>query len=180
MSCRPGPAVGVLVVQAVVAILLLPFAVVAAQAQTADSTAATTIARSIMSVASDAPSAARDDASAQPSSPGTTPLKRRVGTPVEPARPSLLVPLYVTFGALQGLDAHSTMRAIAHGAHEANPFVAPFGHNPAALVAMKAATTAGTIVLAERLRRKHPLKAVVMMTAVNVAYAAIVAANYRQ
>ena len=35
-------------------------------------------------------------------------------------------------------------------------------------------------VLAERLRRKHPVKAMVMMTAVNVAYAAIVAANYRR
>ena len=183
MSCRPGPAVGALVVQALVAILLLPLAVVCAQAQGGCSASTTSIAitRATAALAREPSSAGHDTAAEERSSRlGSTPLTYRVVTPIEPARPSLLVPLYVTFGTLQALDAHSTMRALENGAREANPMVAPFGENPAALVAMKAATTAGTIVLAERLRRKHPVKAMVMMTAVNVAYAAIVAANYRR
>jgi hypothetical protein len=112
--------------------------------------------------------------------PSVTEMAARAVTPESPKRPSLLVPLYVSFGTLQALDAHSTLRAIQTGAREQNPIVEPFGRNPAALLALKGATTAGTIVLAEKLRRHHPVKAMVMMAAVNVAYAAIVAANYRR
>lgn len=58
--------------------------------------------------------------------------------------------------------------------------LAPFGDKPGALFAMKAATTVATIAIAERLRRRHPVKAVILMAAVNVGYCAIVAANYRR
>ena len=109
-----------------------------------------------------------------------TSTNRRVLTPIEPERPPLLVPLYVSFGVLQAMDAHSTFVALGSGAREQNPIVSPFARNPAALVTMKAATTLGTIVLAEALRRRHPVKAMVMMAVVNVAYGAIVAANYRK
>jgi len=112
--------------------------------------------------------------------PLTTTAARSLTPAAEPRRPSLLVPLYITFGALQAMDAHSTMQALGHGAREQNPIVEPFGRNGAALFAIKSATTVGTIVLAEKLRQRHPVKAMVMMTVVNVAYAAIVAANYRR
>jgi hypothetical protein len=177
MSCRPGPAVRVLVIQALAALLLLPLTVERAHAQAGDGGPGRTFASAVVAVDFEAPG---DDATDSPSGIAATPLPHRVVTPIAPARPSLLLPLYMTFGALQALDAHSTMRALDNGGREANPVVAPFGRNAAALVAMKAATTAGTIVLAEKLRRSHPVKAMVMMTAVNVAYAAIVAANYRR
>jgi hypothetical protein len=97
-----------------------------------------------------------------------------------PRRPSLLLPLYGSFALLQAMDAHSTVRAVRGGAVERNPLLAPVGDSPAALFALKAATTAGTIVLAERLWRRHPVGAVLVMVAVNGAYAAIVASNYRR
>jgi hypothetical protein len=133
----------------------------------------TTIADAIIAIESEAPV----------SPAGFAPLTT-IGTrslpPAEPPRPSLLVPLYVTFGALQAMDAHSTMQALHGGAREQNPIIEPFGRNGAALFAIKSATTVGTIVLAEKLRQRHPVKALVMMTAVNVAYAAIVVSNYRR
>ena len=93
-------------------------------------------------------------------------------------RSSILPPLYASFAALQALDAHSTLRAIDRGYAERNPVIAPFAHSPAAMVAMKTATTAGTIYVTERLRRRHPSAAIAVMIGVNAAYAAIVAGNY--
>jgi hypothetical protein len=91
-----------------------------------------------------------------------------------------LTPLYVSFGALQALDAHSTLRAVRAGQSEANPFVAPFAQRPALMIGVKAAATAGTIAITEKLWRRHRVAAVTLMIAANVGYAAIVAHNYRQ
>jgi hypothetical protein len=95
------------------------------------------------------------------------------------ARPRALVPLYAGFATLQALDAHSTLRAIGDGHGERNPVVSNFTAAPGAMVGLKLASTAGTIYLAERLWRKHRGAAVVLMIAVNGAYAAVVAHNYR-
>src|SRR5687767_4142792 len=46
-----------------------------------------------------------------------------------PRRPAALLPLYLSFGVLQGLDAHSTSRALGRGAVEANPVMKAFGGN---------------------------------------------------
>jgi hypothetical protein len=108
------------------------------------------------------------------------PRKQPALTPVPAARPGALVPLYGSFGLLQLMDAHSTLSAVRAGAVERNPVMAPLASNPGGMLAVKAATTAGTIVLAEKLWRRHPAKAVTLMVAVNAAYAAIVAANYRK
>src|SRR5262245_51622972 len=94
-------------------------------------------------------------------------------------RPRPLVPLYISFAALQAMDAHSTMHALDRGYVEANPLVAASGRNGAALVAMKAAVTASVIVCTERLWRHNRVAAVVAMIGINGAYAAIVAHNYR-
>jgi hypothetical protein len=96
-----------------------------------------------------------------------------------PERPRLLVPLYISFAGLQALDAHSTIKALDHGYVEANPLVAASTRNRAAFVAMKVAVTASVIVGAERLWPRHRVAAVVAILAVNGAYAAIVAHNYR-
>ena len=59
-----------------------------------------------------------------------------------PPRPAVLLPLYASFATLQGLDAHSTWRALNQGAVEANPVMKGFAGNPTALLAVKAAGTA--------------------------------------
>jgi hypothetical protein len=90
------------------------------------------------------------------------------------------VPLYVSFAALQALDFHSTRRALASGAgREGNPAMAGLVHRPAAFAAVKAATAAGVIYLAERLRTRSRLASIVVMSAVNSMYAVVVAHNYR-
>jgi hypothetical protein len=95
-------------------------------------------------------------------------------------RPAILPPLYASFGVLQMLDAHSTMEAISAGrGGEANRSMAVLAEHPVALVAVKAAATAGTILVSEKLWRRNRTAAVLLMLAVNGAYAAVVAHNYR-
>jgi uncharacterized protein DUF5658 len=100
-------------------------------------------------------------------------------TPSQSSRPKSLLPLYVSFAALQALDAHSTLQAIDNGHGERNPVVGTFTSTPGAMVGLKLASTAGTIYLTERLWRKHRGAAIALMIAVNGAYAAVVAHNYR-
>ena len=99
---------------------------------------------------------------------------------VELRRPRALPPLYVSFVTLQALDLHSTMRGVGEGGAEANPAMKPLVGQPAAFVAAKVAATAATLYVSERLWRRSRLGAVVLMLAVNGAYAAIVANNYRR
>ncbi len=103
-----------------------------------------------------------------------------VMAPGVPARrPKALPALYASFGALQALDAASTYRALDRGASEANPVLKGIASNPGAMVAVKAASFASTVYLAERLWKKNRTAAVVAMTCVNAAYAVIVSHNYR-
>jgi len=99
--------------------------------------------------------------------------------PRPPERPRLLVPLYVSFAALQALDAHSTLKAVGRGYVEVNPLVAPSSKNGAAMTAMKVAVTTSVIVASEKLWRHNRVAAVAAIIAINGAYAAIVAHNYR-
>jgi hypothetical protein len=87
--------------------------------------------------------------------------------------------LYTSFGLLQALDAHSTSRALASGATESNALLAGFAHRPILLMGAKTAVAAGTIVLMERFRKRHPKAAMVTMMALNSAYAVIVVRNSR-
>jgi hypothetical protein len=97
----------------------------------------------------------------------------------KPNSTALRYSLYVSFAALQAFDAHSTLKALRGGAHEANPFMSGVASQPAAFVAMKAGTAAATIFLAEKLSKKNPVASILLMTAVNSAYATVVAHNYR-
>jgi hypothetical protein len=107
-------------------------------------------------------------------------------TPIPPARdavrpaPRALLPsLYVGDIALQILDSHSTLRALDAGHVEGNPLMRWSAGHPVALVSMKAAATAGTIYVAEKIRKKHPRRAVLFMVGINAASALIVMHNYR-
>lgn len=97
---------------------------------------------------------------------------------VAPHRPSSLIPLYVSFAALQGLDVHSTLRAAQFGGREANPIVGSMLGSPVAFVAAKAGMTAGIYFVSERLWKRNKTAAVLTMIALNSAYGAIVAHNY--
>lgn len=95
------------------------------------------------------------------------------------ARPSVLVPLYVGFATLQGMDYHSTSRALASGAgREANPMMRKIVRNRPAFIAVKAAASAGVILAGERLWKRNRVGAVVFMAVANGAMAAVVAKNY--
>jgi hypothetical protein len=92
-------------------------------------------------------------------------------------RPAALLPLYVSFTALQFADVHATLRALDAGGREGNPVFAGL-RSPAGMLAVKAGLALGTTYAVERLRKKSPRTAVVLMIALNSAYAGIVAHNY--
>jgi len=98
--------------------------------------------------------------------------------PQSEPRPKGLVAMYGTFVALQALDAHSTLRAVDSGYAESNPLVAPFLHEPGAMLAFKTSTTILTILAVERLGKRHRAAALGLMIGANVGYALVVAHNY--
>ena len=93
-------------------------------------------------------------------------------------RSGLLTAAYVSFIGLEALDVHSTLSVIRHGGREANPVLRGAVHNPATFIAIKAAGGATAIWASEKLRRKHPRGAVVLMVALNSVLATVVAHNY--
>jgi hypothetical protein len=99
-------------------------------------------------------------------------------TSAKQQRPAVLVPMYVSFAVLQGLDYSSTTRALRSGrGREANLLMRPIVENRPAFVAVKAATTAGTIWAAEKLWKNNRAATVVLMAVVNGAMGAVVAHN---
>jgi hypothetical protein len=94
-------------------------------------------------------------------------------------RPVALWPLYVSFGALQALDVHSTAGALGRGGVEMNPLVRPFAGSEVGVIALKAAGTAGVFYASERLWKKNKTAAVVFMVTANVAMGWVVQHNYR-
>ena len=104
---------------------------------------------------------------------------------IEPTTPhafeskKLRVGMYATFATLQALDGFSTLKALSAGGREANPIMAGVVGSPVGLFAVKAGTTAATILLAERLAKRNKVASFVMMAALNTGYAAVVAHNYR-
>ena len=94
-------------------------------------------------------------------------------------RPDPLVPLYVSFSALQVLDIHSTWRAVDRGAVEANPVLRGVVGNQVGLVALKAAGTAGLIYASEKMWKRNRAASIIFMVAANSAMAWVVQNNYR-
>ncbi len=91
----------------------------------------------------------------------------------------VLIPLYASFAALQMLDAHSTIRAVRAGGVESNPLMGGLADKPAALFALKAGVALSTIALVDKVRGRSRVGAIVLMAALNSAYATVVAHNYR-
>ena len=94
-------------------------------------------------------------------------------------RPAPLVGLYVSLAGMHALDIVSTQKALAAGAAEANPMMAPFARSPFALAAVKAGVLGATIFATERLWKTHRKAAVLTMIALNATCGVIAAHNYR-
>lgn len=94
-----------------------------------------------------------------------------------PGRPRILPLMYVSGVALQGYDAYSTFAVLGRGGVEANPLMKGATH-PAVFVAVKGATSALTIAVAERLwRRQGRRKTAVALLVVTNGLLAISAAH---
>jgi hypothetical protein len=93
-------------------------------------------------------------------------------------RPALLMPLYVSFATLQVLDIRSTQNALKAGGVEGNPMMSGVVGSPVAMTALKVGATAGIILLTEKVRKRNPVAAVVMMVGLNSAYAMVAAQNF--
>ncbi len=113
-----------------------------------------------------------------PANESSSPQPRFVlGEIDKPKRPALLLPLYVSAGALQVMDMVSTSRGLNAGAYETNAAIR--GGNRATTIALKAATTGLGVVIAEKMWKKNKMGAVAAMIVTNVVSAAVVANNYR-
>lgn len=97
----------------------------------------------------------------------------------EPRRPAALPVLYASLGVMQALDVYSTSKALSAGAREQNPMMAQFAGNKGAMIAYKAAMTAGTIAAVENMWKKNRVGAVLMAIAANGVTAAVAAHNVR-
>ena len=144
-----------------------------------------TAAQSLPAVPSPAPSPFESGPSSSPLLDGLAlpaagaPETIQPATTAKGAPRGVLMPLYVSFAALQALDAHSTLRAIDAGASERNPFLTGIVNQPAAFIALKGGVAASTIFVADKLRHRSRTAAIVTMVALNSVYATVVAHNYR-
>jgi hypothetical protein len=112
--------------------------------------------------------------------PARAPMFDGKAASVERPRPSIfMTSLYTTTAIVQGLDAHSTLKAIHAGATERNPMMTPFTAHPPAFVALKAGAAAGLIFAGRRLARHSKLQAAIALIAIDSTYAIIAAHNYR-
>ena len=87
--------------------------------------------------------------------------------------------LVVRFEDLVAFNALYRPGALDAGMVESNPVMRWTTDHPVAFVSMKAAATATTILVAEKIRKKYPWRAALFMAGVNTAYALIVSHNYR-
>lgn len=94
------------------------------------------------------------------------------------SRPAALLALYVSYAALQGFDAYTTLHEAQFGAREANPLMSGVAGNSAAMWAVKGGVTVASIYLAERLWHQHRRgQAIALMVASNGVMAAVAAHN---
>ena len=87
--------------------------------------------------------------------------------------------LYATTIAIQGLDAHSTFRALQAGGNEGNPLLGPLAASRPAFLALKVGIAATLIYSGRDLSRGHKIGAVLALAGINSVYAALIRNNYR-
>lgn len=90
--------------------------------------------------------------------------------------------LMVTYGTTflaQMYDAHTTVKAIAAGARETNPLLAPFSSQPGVIVAVGLARATAVDLALRSIARRNKIAAVTVGAAVNYAYLIIASHNNR-
>ena len=90
-----------------------------------------------------------------------------------------MLSLYATTAIVQGLDAHSTFRAIDAGAVERNPLLGSIADHRPAFIALKAGIAVAAIYAGHSLSRKRRVVAIVALVGIDVVYGSLVARNYR-
>jgi hypothetical protein len=98
--------------------------------------------------------------------------------PANTSRPKALVPLWISFAALQALDMHSTLSGLQTGGREANPVAGTFVGSTAGFASLKIASAGAVIYLTERVRKHNRTAAIVTMIALDSVYAIVVEHNY--
>ncbi|MCX6544993.1 MAG: DUF5658 family protein [Acidobacteria bacterium] len=121
------------------------------------------------------PASAQLSSSAQVSTPLRDRIAPRSSGPVSGG----MWALYTATIAMQALDYHSTMSGLRGGAVEANPLMSNVTKNRTAFLAVKAAVATGAILAARSIAKRNKLAAVVMLVAVNSAYAYVAMHNYK-
>ena len=96
---------------------------------------------------------------------------------VKTERGALMPVMYVALATTQTFDLVATKAALKSGAREVNPIASPVGQNTAGWAALKAASTAGTIVFVERLRKRNEFAAIVAVAGINAVLAAAAVRN---
>jgi hypothetical protein len=92
-------------------------------------------------------------------------------------RPAALPVLYASLAALQFYDGYSTLNGRSRGAREVNPMMQWMAASPARFWTVKGATTAASIVIAERMWKHSRVGAIVTMAVVNGVAAVVAARN---
>lgn len=91
--------------------------------------------------------------------------------------PAFVKKMYYSYGFLQAADVVTTLVSVNQGAREFNPLLQGASQNPAAMIAIKAGTAAGTILMIEKLRKEHPVIAVATLIAINSTLAVVAVNN---
>lgn len=107
------------------------------------------------------------------------PVQLKVQIVTEQAtRPAILTPLYASLAGLQIYDGMATLNGARRATETHTAIVGGLAAKPAAFWAVKAGSTAFSIVLAEKLWREHKRgQAIVTMVVSNALTAAIAARN---
>jgi Domain of unknown function (DUF5658) len=101
-----------------------------------------------------------------------------VHSPTPPTRGPIFATLEASYIGLQALDIASTLSALDKGYVEANPMMRGLTAHPAALVAVKAAATGGTVLLARRIAGRNRMAGILLTAALDGAYSYIVVRNF--
>lgn len=95
-------------------------------------------------------------------------------------RGPVLTSLYGSLIALNALDVITTRRALAKGGTEVNPLMKSAAASTHLMLGLKMTTTAATILLVDRIGKKHHRAAMIAATAANLLMTAVVANNMKQ
>jgi hypothetical protein len=94
-------------------------------------------------------------------------------------QPRWFLPIHLFSIAVQGLDAHSTLRMLDHRSIEASPLYKGMTGNKVTFLAVKAGVTAAVVYATGKLSKRHRAAAVVSAAAINSVYLTMAASNYR-